>query len=33
MRETVNAVLAQWRRDGTLDRVLRRWLPFMPGVE
>jgi polar amino acid transport system substrate-binding protein len=33
MRERVNATLAGWREDGTLDRVLRRWLPFMPGVE
>jgi ABC-type amino acid transport substrate-binding protein len=23
----VNAILAQWRRDGTLDGVIRRWLP------
>jgi polar amino acid transport system substrate-binding protein len=33
LRAAANAVLAGWRRDGTLDRVMRRWLPFMPGVE
>ena len=26
---TVNKVLADWKRDGTLDRVLKRWLPYM----
>ena len=24
----VNAVLAEWKRDGTLERVLRHWLPY-----
>lgn len=33
MLEAVNGVLEGWRNDGTLARVLRRWLPFMPGVE
>ncbi len=26
---TVNKVLADWKKDGTLDRVLKRWLPYM----
>jgi len=26
---TVNKILADWKRDGTLDRVLKRWLPYM----
>jgi polar amino acid transport system substrate-binding protein len=25
--EAANAALAQWKTDGTLDRLLRRWLP------
>jgi len=26
---TVNAVLAKWKKDGTLERVLVRWLPYL----
>lgn len=26
---TVNKILADWKRDGTLSRVLKRWLPYM----
>ena len=26
---TVNKILAAWKRDGTLYRVLKRWLPYM----
>ncbi len=26
---TVNKILADWKRDGTLNRVLKRWLPYM----
>jgi polar amino acid transport system substrate-binding protein len=25
----VNAVLAQWKKDGTLEGILRRWLPYL----
>jgi ABC-type amino acid transport substrate-binding protein len=25
----VNAALAQWKKDGTLERVLRRWIPYL----
>jgi ABC-type amino acid transport substrate-binding protein len=25
----VNGLLSQWKKDGTLDRVLRRWLPYL----
>ncbi len=24
---TVNGILAEWKRDGTLDQVLKRWMP------
>ena len=24
-----NAVLAQWKKDGTLERILRRWIPYL----
>ena len=27
LRQRVNEILADWKRDGTLDRVLKRWLP------
>ena len=26
---TVNKILAGWKRDGTLNRVLKQWLPYM----
>lgn len=25
----VNALLAQWKKDGTLERILRRWIPYL----
>ncbi|MDD5678487.1 MAG: transporter substrate-binding domain-containing protein [Kiritimatiellae bacterium] len=27
LRDTLNKVLAQWKQDGTLDRIRQRWLP------
>jgi polar amino acid transport system substrate-binding protein len=29
----VNRVLAQWKSDGTLDRVLLRWIPYLKKYE
>jgi polar amino acid transport system substrate-binding protein len=28
-----NAVLDWWRQDGTLNRTLRKWLPYWPGLD
>lgn len=28
-----NATLDWWREDGTLDRTLRKWLPYWPGLD
>jgi len=28
-----NATLNWWRQDGTLDRTLRKWLPYWPGLD
>ena len=28
-----NMVLAQWKKDGTLERVLRRWLPYLKSFD
>ena len=28
-----NATLAWWRQDGTLNRTLREWLPYWPGLD
>jgi ABC-type amino acid transport substrate-binding protein len=28
LRNSLNAVLKKWKEDGTLDRILDRWLPF-----
>jgi ABC-type amino acid transport substrate-binding protein len=33
LRERVNAVLVRWRSDGTLDRILTRWLPYWKRLE
>lgn len=30
---TVNAVLAKWKQDGTLRRVLVRWLPYLDKLQ
>jgi len=30
LRRTVNAALARWRKDGTMDRILAKWLPLPP---
>ncbi len=32
LRASVNAILARWRRDGTLRSILRRWLRGLPGL-
>lgn len=32
LRAAASAALARWRADGTLDGVLRRWLPLWPGL-
>jgi ABC-type amino acid transport substrate-binding protein len=29
----VNQALAQWKSDGTLDRVLLRWIPYLKKYE
>jgi polar amino acid transport system substrate-binding protein len=26
---SVNAILSQWKKDGTLDKVLNQWVPYM----
>jgi ABC-type amino acid transport substrate-binding protein len=31
--DQVNAVLAQWKKDGTLERILRRWLPYLKSYD
>jgi polar amino acid transport system substrate-binding protein len=33
LRAGVNGVLARWRTDGTLDRMLTRWLPYWQQLE
>ena len=33
LRGAVNGVLARWRADGTLDRMLTRWLPYWQRLE
>ncbi len=30
LRNQLNSVLAKWKKDGTLDAILDRWLPFRP---
>mgnify|MGYP003583507116 FL=1 len=30
LRESANDAFADWRSDGTLERILRRWLPVSP---
>ena len=30
LRETANQALAEWQRDGTLEAILRRWIPVSP---
>ena len=32
LRSSVNAILARWKRDGTLRTILRRWLHGLPGL-
>ena len=27
--EMINAIIKSWKADGTLDRVLNRWLPYL----
>jgi ABC-type amino acid transport substrate-binding protein len=31
--QAVNAVLARWKTDGTLDQVLNRWIPYLKRYE
>jgi len=31
--QAVNAALARWKTDGTLDRVLNRWIPYLKRYE
>jgi ABC-type amino acid transport substrate-binding protein len=33
LRSAVNEVLARWRRDGTRDRILARWLHYWQRLE
>lgn len=33
LRAAVNGVLGRWRTDGTLDRMLTRWLPYWQRLE
>jgi polar amino acid transport system substrate-binding protein len=33
LRGTVNNLIERWRKDGTIDAVIRRWLPMYPGLE
>lgn len=33
LRDAANAALDQWRKEGTLNRILRRWLPYWPGLD
>jgi polar amino acid transport system substrate-binding protein len=33
LRQRVNEVLAAWKADGTLKRVLTRWLPYYGAIE
>ncbi len=30
LREAANQALAEWQRDGTLETILRRWIPVSP---
>ncbi len=32
LRDAANAALDQWRKDGRLNGILRRWLPYWPGL-
>lgn len=31
--ESVNAILESWRQDGTVDEVLRYWLPYLDSLQ
>src|SRR5262245_10880121 len=33
LRDASNAALNQWRQQGSLDRILKRWLPYWPGLD
>ncbi|MGD9613288.1 MAG: hypothetical protein AB7V22_10375 [Kiritimatiellia bacterium] len=28
LRESANEALAVWQKDGTLESILRRWIPY-----
>jgi polar amino acid transport system substrate-binding protein len=30
LRHPVNTILVGWKADGTIDRIVRRWLPYWP---
>ncbi len=32
LRGAVDEQLAHWKRDGTVDQIIRRWMPFYPGL-
>ena len=32
-RQAVNATLARWKTDGTLERILNRWIPYLKKYE
>lgn len=33
LRADLNRLLAQWKEDGTVDRVLHRWLPYLERID
>ena len=33
LRNQANSVLAQWKKDGTLQRILKRWLPYLKSYD
>ena len=32
LRGAVDEQLAHWKRDGTVEQIIRRWMPFYPGL-
>lgn len=32
LKQQANAALAHWRENGTLDRILNRWMPYRPAL-
>jgi len=33
LRGAVDEMLALWKRDGTVEQIIRRWMPFYPGLQ